>query len=316
VKKTLLHAVAAATSEVMKPDSAVTFIERIEDRGDRIVALTALATSLAEEGFSWAAVKIADRVLQASESVPRSYDRDQTMKTIAEMLARTHMVEKVPTVITSITSERAREAAWKTVEEVRGAGFEEHAADGSFVPPEDLEAAIAQARQAFAAKSEDAFDYGGFADMPYSMKREARKTAMVESARDMACLGDVEGAMEAVDVLDRATYQAEALRAVAKGLALGGWTDRAVAVARGISDEDQRVGALRDIAKALDEAGHAEAALGVWQIALQRARWVGCTGVFEVLADGASLLARLDEGRTLWDVYKAVRELESWWERV
>jgi hypothetical protein len=150
--------------------------------------------------------------------------------------------------------------------------------------------------------------------MPASMARRERRDAVVQVARNLGQAGEWETALEAVDVLDRAQYQAEALRAVAGGLAMGGWPDRAVEIARGISDEGQRVDALRDVARALDETGNAGGALEVWQMALQEARWVGCEAVFQVLSSGASLIARLDQGQILWRVFEAVREVEGWWE--
>jgi hypothetical protein len=121
--------------------------------------------------------------------------------------------------------------------------------------------------------------------------------------------------MEAVDALERAPYRAEAQRAVAGALAAGGWVGLALDTARGIADEGQRAAAFHDAAQALVVRGDAEGALSVWQMALQEARWLGCGQVFQVLASGAHLLARLDEGQTLWAAYEAVTEIEGWWDR-
>jgi hypothetical protein len=183
----------------------------------------------------------------------------------------------------------------------------------SAAPPSPRPGDLKQARRAFAALPRDIFSYNEY-DMPASMARRERKDAVGRVARDLGQAGDWKTALEAVEVLERAPYRAEALRAVAGGLAAGGWPDRAVEVAHGITDEGERVGALRDVVQALDEIRNVEGALAVWQMALQEARWVGCAEVFQVVAIGASLLAHLDEGRTLWGVFEAVREVEGWWE--
>jgi tetratricopeptide (TPR) repeat protein len=317
LRETLLREAAFAAARIMGPDQAIELIEGVEDPDWRSFALTALAIALAERGFPWTAARLADRVLQAAESVCQTHERDDALHAIAVTLARANRAKQAQAVIAAIGSERKQDRARKSVEEAEEVHFERvppaASDDGPSIQPEDLKEARAGARQAFAAMSKDISDYGEY-DMPASMAREARNKVLIQAACKMARLGDRDGAMEAVSVLERAPFQAEAQRAVAEALAKGGWTGLALETARAITDEGQRAYALRDMAQALDQEGNVAEALRVWQIALQEARWVGCGQVFQVLGSGASLLARLDEGQTLWAVYEAVMEIEGWWD--
>jgi hypothetical protein len=56
-----------------------------------------------------------------------------------------------------------------------------------------------------------------------------------------------------------------------------------------------------------------QAALAGWQSRLAEAFQKGRGGVFDVLSEGAPLLAAIDQGQTLWEVYQAIREVEAWW---
>ena len=49
--------------------------------------------------------------------------------------------------------------------------------------------------------------------------------------------------------------------------------------------------------------------------AFQAAQWVGRGTLFSVLWYAAPALAGIDRGRTLWDVYQRVVEVERWWGR-
>lgn len=310
IRKLALSEIARAALRVMGPDRAIELVGTIQDPDERTSALSSLATALAEVGSPLMAAKLVDRLLLAAERVPRDRDRDEALMAMAVALAKMGQLEKARVVVEAIDRKWGRDRALEAILEAEGsAETQEDVAS----PPSPRRGDLEQARRAFVDMPTDIVCYNEY-DMPASMAREARKNAVVRVARDLAQAGDWETALEAVEVLERAPYRAEALRAVAEGLAMGEWTGRAVEVARGIVDEGQRVAALRDVAQASGEAGDAEGALAVWQMALQEARWVGCAEVFQVLGSGASLLARLDEGRALWEAFKAVREIEGWLE--
>jgi tetratricopeptide (TPR) repeat protein len=307
-RELVLREVATAGAQVMGAERAIALVETIEDPDERNATLSVLAVALAEAGSPWRASQLAERLLSAAEGVPPGWDRNNAIETIAVSLAEVGEKEKALTTVEAIGEERARRHALRDVSQAEVIVPQTHA-----TPPSPRPGDVEHARRAFAGLRRDIFSYNEY-DMPASMARRERKDAVIRVARDLGQAGDWETALKAVDVLERASYRAEALRAVAEGLAMGGWSTRAVEIARGISDEGERVAALRAVAWALDETGNAKGALGVWQTALQEARWVGCEAVFQVLSAGASLIAHLDRGRTLWRVFEAVREIEGWWE--
>ncbi|GEM_PF-4922561 len=307
-RELILREVARATARVVGAERAIALVETIPDPDERNVALSVLAVALAEVGSPWIASQLAERLLSAAERVPQGWDRNNAIEAIAVSLAEVGEKEKALTVVEAIGEERARQHALRDVSQADVIEPEVSAA-----PPAPQPGDVEFARQAFAGLRRDIFSYNEY-DMPASLARRRRRDAVVRVARDLGQAGDWETALEAVDVLERASYRAEALHAVAEGLAMGGWPDRAVEIACGISDEDERVAALRYVAWALDQTGNAEGALEVWQMALQEARQVGCEALFQILSSGASLIARLDRGQTLWRVFEAVREVEGWWE--
>jgi len=40
-----------------------------------------------------------------------------------------------------------------------------------------------------------------------------------------------------------------------------------------------------------------------------------CTSLFNILGNDAPLIASIDQGQTLWKIYEAIMEIESWWDR-
>ena len=74
-----------------------------------------------------------------------------------------------------------------------------------------------------------------------------------------------------------------------------------------------RAEALGTVAEALARAGQAERALLALRAAFAMARSAGRDSVFDVLGSGAVMLAAIDQGLTLWRVYGAMEDVESWW---
>src|SRR5262249_12757522 len=114
--------------------------------------------------------------------------------------------------------------------------------------------------------------------------------------------------------------RALALRGVAGAFARVGENERAaevavqaLAAAEMIEDTSTRAEALADVSRALTQAGQQEQALEVVQTAFTTARLVGRASLFTGLECAVSTLAAIDHGQTLWRVYEAVQEIESWW---
>jgi hypothetical protein len=63
----------------------------------------------------------------------------------------------------------------------------------------------------------------------------------------------------------------------------------------------------------LASLGQQERALSELKCVFSEAISSGRESVFTALRDGATVLARIDRGHTLGQVYQAVIEVESWW---
>jgi hypothetical protein len=70
---------------------------------------------------------------------------------------------------------------------------------------------------------------------------------------------------------------------------------------------------LTRVAQTLALAGEPGAALQMWEPLLLGAQARDRQDVFGVLAGGAPIIAAADGGLTLWRLYEAVVDIESWW---
>lgn len=59
--------------------------------------------------------------------------------------------------------------------------------------------------------------------------------------------------------------------------------------------------------------GLQERGAALWQELLTAAQSSGRLAVFDIVRYGAPLLARHDDGRTLWSVFQTIQEVEGWW---
>jgi tetratricopeptide (TPR) repeat protein len=63
----------------------------------------------------------------------------------------------------------------------------------------------------------------------------------------------------------------------------------------------------------LTSAGHVDAALLIWRMGLDKAGKRDGAAVFDVIAAGATTLAQLDGGETLWSICQAAFDVDDWW---
>jgi hypothetical protein len=66
------------------------------------------------------------------------------------------------------------------------------------------------------------------------------------------------------------------------------------------------------VAKGLVEIDQ-EKAIDTLLAAIQTARLIDREEIFWVLGEGAEILAEKDHGQTLWRVYEAITQVDSWW---
>ena len=67
------------------------------------------------------------------------------------------------------------------------------------------------------------------------------------------------------------------------------------------------------LAHSLEIAGLHDQAVEILQVALLQSRYLGRDSVLQVLAEGSPVLAAIDNGATVWQIYQAIQEIESWW---
>lgn len=82
-----------------------------------------------------------------------------------------------------------------------------------------------------------------------------------------------------------------------------------------IKNGSDKANMFSEIAQALAHMGHQKRALLVLRNALVVARSASRERVLNVLKQNAITLAAIDQGQTLWRVYQAVMEVESWWSK-
>jgi hypothetical protein len=139
-------------------------------------------------------------------------------------------------------------------------------------------------------------------------------------AHAFALVGDMDGtrkianqAFTVAEAIGDKRFRAEALHQVTQVLALVEASDHTVATAVVATDAMSNAPVLGEAVKPLVQAEQQEEAWHALCAAFTEARPAGRSEVFEVLQDRASALAALDQGQTLWQVYEAVMEVDSWW---
>jgi hypothetical protein len=80
-------------------------------------------------------------------------------------------------------------------------------------------------------------------------------------------------------------------------------------------DKNEKAPILSYVAKVLTEGSEPEKGKPLLQAALSSARFSGQQTVLETLPVGASAIAAIDQGQTLWQVYQALLEVERWWSK-
>ena len=92
-------------------------------------------------------------------------------------------------------------------------------------------------------------------------------------------------------------------------------SDLVLDMTEGMSDPYQKASILSDTAKTLDSAGYHDKAIALLRLALHSARRAGREGVLETLASTTSALMSIDQGRTLWQIYESMCDVDAWWSK-
>jgi tetratricopeptide (TPR) repeat protein len=319
IKKTLLRAVAEAAPRVFEPAQAIEFIKGIVDYDEQSIAVTAFVVALATTGYSSYAIKMIDSILENSIAIPLSENRDDALATIALELKKTSLAEKTVDIIASITSKEIQEdvsRAEKESLENKVQLYEDSVEkEGNLLAcqADGIENDQKKARQAFASLPKSVFDYVDDFNAPLQKAEKVWKNKIFQAIQKMANVGDAAGSLEATEVLKTDVNRADALAEIAIALASGSWIKKANEIALRIQDTKIRIQVLVYISLSLYHQGEKERALVKWEMALQDARWIDVEQVLQVLGSGAFMLAQIDDGKILWEVFEAVQEIEGWW---
>jgi hypothetical protein len=123
-------------------------------------------------------------------------------------------------------------------------------------------------------------------------------------------------ALSMANVITRANEKRDALTIVADAMDQVGDRDglkELLLFTERIPEEWVYVNVLRSVAAALDRIGEGDLALSAWARAFARIKLADRPQVFDALGQGASLIAAVDRGQTLWSTYEGVTEVEAWW---
>jgi hypothetical protein len=156
--------------------------------------------------------------------------------------------------------------------------------------------------------------------IPYGFPRAVVLGAV---SRALAQLRDREGLLRSLAAAEATNFKesrAEALNTVAQGLNSIGErakaaeaARKALAAAEVVEDESSRTALLGAVATVLWEMEDRTGALRVFRLALQTGHTLGRPTVFKALQAQARHIASLHDGNTLWQIYQAVQEVDSWW---
>ncbi len=87
-------------------------------------------------------------------------------------------------------------------------------------------------------------------------------------------------------------------------------------VVTGFQESAEKATLLSEVARAWDLVGRKEPALEALYAALASAYLAGRNKVLEVLEACTPLLASIENGRVLWEVYMMIQEIDSWWKTI
>jgi len=91
--------------------------------------------------------------------------------------------------------------------------------------------------------------------------------------------------------------------------------DQLLSVVRGMRNKNEKFKVLGRVTKALTSIKAYEEAILIWQERFTPEYLKSPQEVFNLLGEGTSLMARIDQGKALRSLYKTIVEVEEWWEQ-
>ncbi len=151
----------------------------------------------------------------------------------------------------------------------------------------------------------------------------AKVEALGDIAQALIQVGEKEKAKEAAylalvaaEVIQEESDEVSALGKVAQALAQLGdinGLEMTLEAAKEIAHAGARASAMSRVAQAFTQIEQRDWGLSIFLMAFKVSQLAGPRSVIQVLEQAASALAAIDRGETLWGIYEAVMEVESWW---
>jgi tetratricopeptide (TPR) repeat protein len=340
-KRSRAHALirlAEVSAQAGQFDQALAVTEGLEDKWARARALCNVAQALVQGGEKQKAVDAANWALAAAEGIRVEL---YLLIQLAEVLAQAGQFDQALAVAEGIGDEEARAAALSGVAQALArVGERQRAAEvasQALAVTEGLEDKWARAyvlgevAQALVqgGEKQKAVDAANWA-LAAAEGIEVEPYLLIQLAEVLAQAGQFDQALAVAEGIETADERGVALSKVPEVLAQAGQFDQALAVAEGIGDEEARSVALSKVSETIEDEWHKVHMLsGMNQLLIKTGQeefvrralrsaftlipLVGRKGVLRVLQKSAMALAGLDQGQTLWQVYQAVMEVESWW---
>jgi tetratricopeptide (TPR) repeat protein len=278
--------------------------KRIKDARKRSMALEEIGKAMGEAGKLEQAVKVFGEAVKVAESIEDAWNRSEALTEIAEAMGKAGSVEEAMKVFEEAVrlAERIGNPQWRSMP--LGEIAEMMAQVGMFEEAVRVAERIGDPRRRSKALGEIAkamAEVGKFEDalkvaegIEDVQKRSARLGQIMATA---GSLGNAVWVAESIE----ARWRSEALREIAKAMAEAGMSEEAVTVAAGIEDAGRRSVGLREIATAMARAGRVEEAKKVFQEGVKVAEqikdaWHRSTALEEI-ATAMAEAGRFEEAR-------------------
>jgi hypothetical protein len=297
----------------------------IQDEFNRAWALSEVAHALAQAGMrkglfqAWVAV----------DAIPDEFYREWALGEVAQALAQAEMAEQARAAVDAIKAGWAKaQALSKIAKGLAQAGKIDEAtsaasaalAAGATEDEEFLVWSACWAAQTSiqAGRMNEATKAATTALAAVGVVRDelSKAKALGEVAQALAQVGMKEGLEEVLTMacaMQDEEIKARALGEMAQALVQAGRTGQALATAQALKGEGSRAFVLGAITRALSQLTPRQEACRFLLEIFTTVHLSGRFSLYYVLGEATNLLAAIDGGQTLWRVYQAMMEVESWW---
>jgi hypothetical protein len=293
IKDFALCNITFGMSEAGEFDEAIGIVNIINDNLLKVNSLTFISKEISKTGDTARGAKAANLALETAEAIGGIKSKAKACARAAQALARAGEIEG---------AKKAADEVLKTVEST----LETWKVDALSEIAQEL-AKSGMFNQGLAVA-----DIIGIVDwkaMALNMVAEELIHAeKIEMAVEVANRAHVVGNMS-----DDIYSKAKVFSRIAEVFARAGEFDQALGIAESIEPEVDKVHTLMRVAHVLARDGNHEKALSILNTRLSKTEFTDRQVVFTALGSGASFIAYMDKGKTLWKIYEVIKEVDGWW---